>query len=637
MSEGRNTVPGGGSSAFRPITDHLYVYEDSCLVYVLLDGEHALLIESGSGDVLDALPELGVKQVDWVLHTHHHRDGCWGDYRLVDAGAQLAVPEREAELFERIEDYWAHVPILDNYYLGSDSFSLPTHIPVAARLADYAAFTWRQYVFRVVPAPGHTQGSIALLTEVDGVTVAFTGDLLASAGRLWQVHALQWQYGGGWGDAEGIQATALSLAEVLDAQPDFLLPTHGLVMSDPQTAVHELQVKLRALHRYLDGSSFVKRPSWLITDRQLTRLSEHLWMNNGSLANSYTLISEDGSGLFLDYGYPSLSHFAGRFRFTRHSLRELFARAGLKKPDLFIPSHYHDDHLAGAPLLQREFGVKVWGHEVLTDILRRPTDYSLPCLLSEPLDVERDLRDGERFEWNGFQLEIMHAPGHTYYASSLLMEVDGVRAVLTGDNLHEGTVGPLLGGPIYRNRYELGDFARSIEKLCEWKPDLLLTGHSGAIMVEPAWLERALHRARELAGILTSLAYVPEEAGFALDPNWVQIFPYQLEVLPGGQADVSVRIVNHSPVAVTAHVAITAPTGWKVEPSRGEVVIAPRQEGHCSFLLDAPRDGTSPSMNVVCADVRLDDGTKIRCYGRVAEGLVRLVDSVHANGASGSC
>lgn len=626
MSEAKSTILVGDSSAFNAITDHLYVYEDSCLVYVLLDGEHALLIESGSGDVVESLPELGVKQVDWVLHTHHHRDNCWGDHRLVDGGARLAAPEREADLFERVEDYWAHVPIFDNYYLGSDSFSLPTPVPVTVRLADYATFRWRQYVFQVIPAPGHTQGSIALLTEVDGVMVVFTGDLIASAGLLWQVHALQWQYGGGWGDAEGIQATALSLAEVLDARPDVLLPTHGQIIRDAQPAIHGLQDKLRALHRYLDGSSFVKRPSWLITDRQLTRLSAHLWMNNGSLANSYTLISEDGSGLFLDYGYPSLSHFAGRFRFTRHSLRELWARAGLRKPDLFIPSHYHDDHLAGAPLLQREFGVKVWGHEVLTDILRRPTAYSLPCLLSEPLEVERDLQDGERFEWNGFKLEISHTPGHTFYASSLLMEVDGLRAVLAGDNLHEGTCGPLLGGPIYRNRYGLGDFARSIQKICEWAPDLLLTGHSGAIPVEPAWLERALYRARELDGILKSLVSVPEEAGFALDPNWVQIFPYQLDLAPGGQATVSVRVVNHSPVTVTANVAIIAPAGWIVEPSQGQMVIAPRQEGQCNFILGAPIVSTPSSVNVICADVSLDDGTKIRHYGQVAEGLVRLLD-----------
>lgn len=172
-------------------------------------------------------------------------------------------------------------------------------------------------------------------------------------------------------------------------------------------------------------------------------------------------------------------------RDTHHSLRDLFDRGGLIKPDVLIPSHYHDDHIAGALLLQRQFGVQIWAHEVFADILRQPAAYPLPCLLSEPLEVERDLREGERFEWNDFQFEVRHAPGHTYYASSLFMEIDGLRAVLAGDNLHVGRFGPLLGGPIYRNRYNVGDFVTSIQQLCEWSPDLL-TGHSGAIQVEPA-------------------------------------------------------------------------------------------------------------------------------------------------------
>lgn len=619
-------VAHGGSSRLRRITDHLYVYEDYCAVYILLDGEHALLVECGSGDVVDSLHELGVKHVDWVVHTHHHRDGCWGDHRLVDMGARIAVPEREAHLFEQVEDYWEHLAVFDNYYLGSDSYSLPSNVPVSIRLTDYATFTWRQYAMRVIPAPGHTQGSIALMAEVDGLTVAFTGDLIASAGRLWHVYAMQWQYGGGWGDAAGIQASALSLTEVLDAQPDLLLPSHGQVMSNPETAVRKLLGGLRELYRYLEGSSFLAHPSWLITDRQLSRLSNHLWMNRASLANSYTLIADDGDGLFLDYGYPSLSHFSGRFRFARHSLRELFARGGLRKPDLFIPSHYHDDHIVGAPLLQREFGVRIWAHEVFTDILRRPAAYSLPCLLPEPLEVERDLRDGEKFEWNGFDFEIRHTPGHTHYASSLFIEVDGIRAVLAGDNLHIGTFGPLLGGPVYRNRYEVGDFAKSILQLCEWSPDLLLTGHSGAIQVEPAWLDSSLRRARELDDILNSIVYVPEEAGFALDPSWARISPYQIELSPGVLAELSVQIHNHGRKSVTASIVLVAPAGWLVNPERREITIDARQEQQCTFTLCAPCESTAMSTDVICAVIELDDGTHKRRYGPVAEALVRLSD-----------
>ena len=32
----------------------------------------------------------GVQRVEWALHTHHHRDQCWGTPRLRAAGARVA-------------------------------------------------------------------------------------------------------------------------------------------------------------------------------------------------------------------------------------------------------------------------------------------------------------------------------------------------------------------------------------------------------------------------------------------------------------------------------------------------------------------------------------------------------------------
>ena len=59
---------------FEQISEHLYLFEDTCNVYVLKEGTRALLIDFGSGRVLDHLGNLGVTRVEWILHTHHHRD-----------------------------------------------------------------------------------------------------------------------------------------------------------------------------------------------------------------------------------------------------------------------------------------------------------------------------------------------------------------------------------------------------------------------------------------------------------------------------------------------------------------------------------------------------------------------------------
>src|SRR4029453_4171524 len=59
-----------------------FVWTDTCNVYVLREGETALLIDLGDGSVLDHLSQIGVKNVEWVLFTHHHREQSQGASRL---------------------------------------------------------------------------------------------------------------------------------------------------------------------------------------------------------------------------------------------------------------------------------------------------------------------------------------------------------------------------------------------------------------------------------------------------------------------------------------------------------------------------------------------------------------------------
>src|SRR5438132_9086115 len=97
------------------LSDHLYQFTDTCNVYLTRDGRDGLLIDAGSGVILDHLSEAGVDSIQWVLHTHHHRDQCWGDSRLKEAGASIAVPEYERHLFEQAEIFWQSRRIYDNY------------------------------------------------------------------------------------------------------------------------------------------------------------------------------------------------------------------------------------------------------------------------------------------------------------------------------------------------------------------------------------------------------------------------------------------------------------------------------------------------------------------------------------------
>src|SRR5262245_2430433 len=150
------------------LSPHLYRLNDSCNVYILVDGDAALVIDPGSGAVLDHLSEIGVMRVEWALHTHHHRDQCWGTPRLRQHGARVAVPEYEHHLFDQAELYWQTRRVFDNYDDRNTFFTLGQNVPVDAVLEDYQTFTWRGHDFFILPAKGHTFGSSALVVRIDG-------------------------------------------------------------------------------------------------------------------------------------------------------------------------------------------------------------------------------------------------------------------------------------------------------------------------------------------------------------------------------------------------------------------------------------------------------------------------------------
>ena len=68
------------------IAPDIFLWSDTCNVFVVRDGDAALLIDLGDGSVLDALSEIGVRRVEWVLFTHHHREQCQGSCPFPELG-----------------------------------------------------------------------------------------------------------------------------------------------------------------------------------------------------------------------------------------------------------------------------------------------------------------------------------------------------------------------------------------------------------------------------------------------------------------------------------------------------------------------------------------------------------------------
>jgi len=147
------------------LSRNLFRFESTCNVYLIRNGDAAILIDFGDGSVLNVVAELGIRRVSAILMTHHHRDQGQGLPRAVEAGIPIWVPETESELFSEVDWYWQARNIYNNYNVREDRFSLLHSVPVAGFLTDYSQQSFSGVGFKVLPTPGHTPDSISLYNK----------------------------------------------------------------------------------------------------------------------------------------------------------------------------------------------------------------------------------------------------------------------------------------------------------------------------------------------------------------------------------------------------------------------------------------------------------------------------------------
>jgi glyoxylase-like metal-dependent hydrolase (beta-lactamase superfamily II) len=610
---------GPGDGRLTRLSPSLWWYRDTCNVYLWTAGEQGLLIDFGSGGILDVLDETGVREIVAVAHTHHHRDQCGGDDRAAAQGIPIWVPARERALFEATDAFWRLRRTYDSYDASSVGFTRSSSVPVARGLGDYERIEWAGGTIEVVPSPGHTKGSITLHAAIDGLPVAFSGDLIAGHGTVPTLHDLQWQYG--MPDAVG--AALHSTIALARRAPATLLPSHGSPTDAPAAALDALVRNLRQLAGLL--GEMRRNRVWTTwpssVDQPLARILPHVWANTQSLANTYALVDEDGDALILDYGFPSWDHFYADQRFVAHTLDDFRAEAGLRRVVAAIPSHYHDDHLAGVPWLQREHGAQAWIHGSFAEIVAEPARFDLPCLLADPIRVDRIIEDGDPIVHAGARLDAFHMPGHTEFAMGLGGTIDGVRVAYTGDNLLAGSLSPLrAAAPIYRNVMRLDSIRTGVERLLAFEPEVLLTGHTGALQVSRRDLDEFVAWARELELVVARLAPVPGLENEALDPYVARFDPYRAGVAAGGTLSTRVIIRNHAPGPRPATVRLRLPAAWSTSPGEAAVVVPADASAEVEFVIHLPADA-GPGRVVVTADVTLSGERR----GELAETLLEVL------------
>lgn len=611
---------------FTRITENVFRFDDTCHVYVLRHGREALLVDFGAGDVLGHLGELGVERATDVLVTHHHRDQVQGLARAVAAGVRTWVPPVERDLIASVDEHWRTRPLDNDYDVRQDRFSLLEQVPVTGTVAEYRTARHGAFDVLTLPLPGHTVGSVGYLVDVDGRRLAFTGDLIHGEGRLWSLAATQWAYTGFHPNAgvEGAAATVLSCIQLLDHRPEFLLPSHGAPVIDPPRAVARLRSRLQDLIDMRRAAPWQPEP---LLDHPWKPVTPHLLRNTTSMANSYALLSDHGTALLIDFGFDLTTGLAGGH--DRSSRRPLLASIealrrdhGVDRVEVALPTHYHDDHVAGFNLLREVHGTEVWSPAHIAPVLAAPTRWDLPCLWYDPIAVDRVLDDNAAVRWREYEIGVHELPGHTLYAAAYSFSADGRRVIATGDQQNtawtpEGPEPELLNYQ-YRNRFRIDDFARSAELYRTLRPDIMISGHWSPYEVTDGYLDMLLEQGERLARLHREI--LPREVDFEAEGFGARIAPYRSVVAPGGSVRMRVEVRNPFARPEQATLRMVAPVGWQVEPTVKETELSANEVREVDFTLRVPEGCAAAERLRVAVDMTVGR----TAFGQQAEALVSV-------------
>jgi len=609
----------------------LFVWTDTCNVYVLRDGDAALLIDLGDGSVLDHLGEIGVRNVEWVLFTHHHREQCQGAPRLKGSRTKLAAPEAERALFERPTDFRKmKVSLGDAFTVYGASYVRPPiqPIPLDRTFAKRDTFTWRGREFSCVETRGNSPGSMSYLLKHGGRWVAFSSDVMLAGAKMHTWFDTEWDYG----FAAGIYALHNSAGWLAGYDPSWLLPSHGPAVRQPKQQLLTYLAKLRALERcYVRGygvSTFAAGYQDLVSTPTVVsnvwQVSPHLFKFKGPdfWPNFGLILADSGRALVVDCGLLDE-------KFLDTALDEMREKFGLKQIDAAIITHMHGDHFLEVPHLREKWGAQIWALDRMADVCEHPEwfDYAAPIqAYGKPgvngVRLDRRFKSGQTFDWEGHAFTIDWMPGQTEFALCLHGVIDGRKVAFTGDNLFGDPSDPKQTGHeavVAHNSALLEEgYLYGAEYLHRLKPDLLMGGHS-YVMDRPAkFIERFRKWSYEMRDAFRALS-AEDDYRYRFDPYWVRAEPYRVKVPAGQSVEVQLHVRNFRNRPQQHRIEVHTPLGLNAEPRSLSGVLPAGQRASFPIRLTASADAP-PGVCLVAFDVALDG----RRYGEWFDGVVEV-------------
>ena len=572
---------------FSQLSDHLYIHHGHVNTGILRDGNSALLIDPSGTTLPATLAELGITNVEQILFTHHHRDNTAG-FPIAES-IRVGVPEKEASWFTEVNTFWNDPQYrwhLYNYH--PHNLMLASAISVTETYTEGAQIKWGPASLKVLETPGHTDGSVTYLVDVDDKHFAFTGDLIYDEGKLWDLYSLQkgqqtTDYHGFLGARDELKE---SLEKVRQASPIALIPTHGVVMNNPDGAIDALLERLAYCYdKYVAISALRHYFPQLFAE--FKGHPGHMPIREGKpppeflrhFGTTWLIISENGEAFVMDCGSPHVIKQIQQLQTDGEISSEVTQ---------FWVTHYHDDHVNAIPEFQETFPCETITDTVVARVIADPIGFRLPCISPAVTRVDRITQDGDSWQWNEFTMTAYHFPGQTYYHGGLLVEGRGVRMFFGGDSFTMAGIDDYCSG----NRNLLGEdvgYEKCLRLIQELKPTHIFNCH-----VDPAFD----FTDAEIACMLDTLAerekcytalFPWDHANYGMDEHWVRCYPYEQEVAPGETAQLRVEITNHSyePRTATAHPIL--PASWDMEIAPAETTIPPRTDGYIGFSIPIPQ------------------------------------------------
>ncbi len=608
----------------------LFQWTDTCNVFVLREGDSALLINLGDGSVLPRLADIGVAKVEWVVFTDHHRENCQGVERLNRDTTKVAVPAAERELFESPTEFRKWNPKLgDKYSVYGASYVRPPRLPVEVDqgLAADTAFKWRGHELQCMATSGHSPGGMTYILSHGENTAAFTGGIIHDGAKMVNWFDTEWDYG----FAKGIDTLTESVATVLAQKPDVLLPSQGPVIRNGQEQLREYGRKLTQFReRYVRGYPVfdkteskrdpISKPTRVPLVNQVT---PHLYKLDHTMQgrNFSIIISDNGHGLVLDCGL-----------FPETTLEQIIVgmreHLGLKQIDAVWISHMHGDHFLLGRVLKEKYGAEAWTLDRIVDRCENPHRYDYAALINtygdgfDGMKIDRPIREGEVIEWEGYQIHVDWMPGQTEFGCCLWLELDGKKVAFTGDNLfgspsditqtgHECVVarnsGIIEEGYLYAGEY--------LQKL---QPDLIMGGHSYVMPNPKAFIDRYTTWARQMIAVYKDL--LPDsDYEYGFDPYWVSAYPYRVDFSEAAEQTIQVTVRNFRSTEQHHRIELILPKGVTSDTVILEGTVPAESRRTFPVKLSADAAELPPGLQIVPFDITLDN----KHYGQMFDFVLK--------------